>query len=154
MKPEPLGKNCQSRILVQYPQSAKEKTIELNQSWTVNGITVTLERIDLTSSGMKVYALAALSGYPVPPGITGTTDAIRQVFAEYSSDGSVVKQAGSAGMQFLERGTRLIWDRHIDPVPNDAKELVFRVSTITLSFAPDRPDEKVVGLWEFRIPLE
>lgn len=131
-----------------------EKTIELNQSQTVKGITVTLERIELSSSGMMVYAFGTLSGYTVPPGITSTTYAIMQVFAEYSIDGSVVKQAGSAGMQFLEKGTRLIWSGHIDPVPNDAKELVFRVSRIILSFAPDRPDEPVVGPWEFRIPLE
>jgi len=149
-----IGINLPARVLIQYPRGVIEKSLDLNQSQTVNGITVTLERIELTSSGMRVYALAALSGYPVPPGITSTTYAIMQVFAGYSIDGSVVKQAGSAGMQFLENGTRLIWSGHIDPVPNDAKELVFRVSKIILSFAPDRPDEKVTGPWEFRIPLD
>ncbi len=146
--------NPGARVLIQYPQGAREKTIDLAQSRTVNGITVTLERVELTSSGMMVYAFGTLSGYPVPPGITSTTYAIMQVFAEYSIDGSVVKQADSAGKQFLEKGTRLIWSGHIDPVPNDAKELVFRVSKIILSFAPDRPDEPVAGPWEFRIPLE
>ncbi|MFC1968789.1 hypothetical protein ACFLVX_05350 [Chloroflexota bacterium] len=58
------------------------------------------------------------------------------------------------GMQYLESGTRLIWSEHVDPVPSDAKELIFRISTITLRFAPDRPDELADGPWEFKVPLE
>jgi len=82
------------------------------------------------------------------------TSPFMDAFAEYRVDGGAVKQAGSAGMQYLENGTRFIWDRHVTPVPSDAKELVFRISTITLRSAPDRPDELVVGPWEFRILLE
>jgi len=146
--------NVPAWILIQYPQGAMEKTIEPNESRAVNGITVTLERIELTSSGTIVYAFGTLSGYPVPPGISTTTYSMEHVSAEYSVDGGIVKQAGSPGMQYLENGTRLIWDRHVDPIPSDAKELIFRISTITLRFAPDRPDELVVGPWEFRIPLD
>lgn len=146
--------NPGAAVLIQYPQGAMEKTIEPNESRAVNGITVTLERIDLTSSGMTVYTVGTLSGYPVPPGITNTANAMEHVSAEYSVDGDIVKQAGSAGMQYLENGTRFIWDRHVDPIPSDARELIFRISTITLRFAPDKPDELVVGPWEFRIPLE
>jgi len=148
------GMNVPAWILIQHPQGAMEKTIEPNESQTVNGITVTLERIELTSSGMMVYAFGTLSGYPVPPGISTTTYSMEHVSAEYSVDGGIVKQAGSPGMQYLENGTRLIWDRHVDPIPSDAKELIFRIGTITLRFAPDKPDELVVGPWEFRIPLD
>jgi hypothetical protein len=148
------GMNVPAWILIQYPQGAMEKTIEPNESRTVNGITVTLERIELTATGMTVYTIGTLSGYPVPPGITNTTHAMEQIAAEYSVDGGVIKQAGSAGMQYPGNGTRFIWDSHVDPIPSDAKELIFRISTITLRFAPDRPDELVEGPWEFKIPLE
>lgn len=55
--PPPMdwGAGSGKRIfLIQYPQGAMEKTIEVNQSQTVNDITVTLERIDLNSKGMMV----------------------------------------------------------------------------------------------------
>jgi len=148
------GMNVPAWVLIQHPQGTMEKTIELNQSQTVKGIMVTLERIELTSSGMTVYAIGTLFGYPVPPGITNTANAMEHVSAEYSVDDGIVKKAGSVGMQYLENRTRFIWSRHVDPVPSDAKELIFRISTITLSFAPDKPIELVVGPWEFKIPLE
>ncbi len=141
--------NPTATVLIQYPQGTMEKTIELNQSETVKEITVTLERIELTSSGVTVYAFGTLPGYRPPP----AASPFMHVFAEYSVDGNAVKQAGSAGMQELEDGTRLIWKR-LDPIPSDAQELIFRISTITLSFAPGKPDELVGGPWEFRIPLE
>ena len=142
--------NPTATVLIQYPQGAMEKTIEMNQSQTISDITVTLESIELTAAGMTVYAFGTLPGYAPPP----AASPFMHAFAEYSVDGSAVKQAGSAGMQELENGTRLIWSRYVDPVPSDAKELVFRISTITLSFAPGKPDELVEGPWEFKIPLE
>ncbi len=142
--------NPTARILIQYPKETMEKTIELNQSQTENDITVILERIELTATGMTVYGFGTLPGYAPPP----AASPFMHVFAEYSVDGNAVKQAGSAGMQELENGTRFIWSRYVDPVPSDAKELVFSISTITLSFAPDKPDELVVGPWVFQVPLE
>jgi len=103
---------------------------------------------------MTVYAFGTLSGYTVPPGITNTSHPMEHALAEYSVDSDIVKQAGSAGMQYPQNGTRLIWSGHVDPVPSDAKELIFRINTLTLRFAPDKPDELVVGPWEFKIPLE
>jgi len=143
------GLSPRGRVLIQYPQGAMEKTIELNQSRTVNDITVTLESIELTATGMTLNAFGTLPGYRPPP----AASPFMYVFAEYSVDGNAVKQAGSAGMQFLENGTKFIWNRYVDPVPSDAKELVFSISTITLSFAPDKPDELVVGPWVFTVPL-
>ena len=148
------GMGICAEVLIQLPQGAMEKTIDLNQSQTVKGIMVTLERIELTSSGMTVYAFGTLSGYTVPPGITNTSHPMEHALAEYSVDSDIVKQAGSAGMQYPQNGTRLIWSGHVDPVPSDAKELIFRINTLTLRFAPDKPDELVVGPWEFKIPLE
>ena len=142
--------NPGAAVLIQYPQGAMEKTIELKQSQTVNDITVTLESIELTVTGMTVNAFGTLPGYRPPP----AASPFMHVFAEFSVDGNAVKQASSAGMHELENGTRLIWSGHVDPVPNDAKELIFRISTITLLFAPGKPDELVAGPWEFRVPLE
>ncbi|MBA7644397.1 hypothetical protein ES703_52141 [subsurface metagenome] len=142
-----FGINTTARILIQYPQGTMEKTIELNQSQTVNDITVTLERIELTATGMTVYAFGTLPGY------NSSQEPFMDAFAEYHVDGGVVKQADSAAMQFLENGTRFIWKR-LDPIPSDAKELVFRISTITLRSAPGKPDESVAGPWEFKIPLD
>jgi len=99
---------------------------------------------------MTVNAFGTLPGYRPPP----AASPFMNVFAEYSVNGNAVKQAGSAGMQELGNGTRLIWSEHVDPVPSDAQELIFRISTITLSFAPGKPDELVIGPWEFKVPLE
>jgi len=123
-----------------------EKSLDLNQSETVKEITVTLERIELTSSGVTVYAFGTLPGYTSPQ------EPFVRALAEYRVDGGAVRQADSAAMQYLENGTRFIWKR-LDPIPSDAQELIFRISTITLSFAPDKPDE-LVGSWEFKVPLE
>jgi len=147
-----IGANPTAMVLVQYPQGTMEKSLDLNQSQTISDITVTLESIELTATGMTVYAFGTLPGYTSPQ------EPFVRALAEYSIDGGFVKQAGSAGMQYLENGTRFIWERRgwggLDPIPSDAQELIFRISTITLSFAPDKPDELVVGPWEFKIPLE
>ena len=55
-------------MLVLPPEGVMEKTIEVNQSQTVNGIEVTLQRIELTSTGMTVYAFNTPPGYSLPPG--------------------------------------------------------------------------------------
>ena len=136
-----------SRVLIQYPQGAMEETIELNQSQTVNGITVTLERVELASTGMTVYAFSTPPGYTPPQGILPTSR-FMVASAEYSVDGSVVKQAGSAGFGFLEDVTRYTWE-NLDPVSADAKELTFR---ITMRWE-DKPEE-LLGPWEFKVPLE
>lgn len=143
--------NPRARVLIQDPQRTMEKSLDVNQSQTVNGITVTLERIELTSSGMTVYAFGTLPGYTSPQGDLATSP-FMHAFAEYRVDGGVVKQAGFAAKQYLENGTRFIWKR-LDPIPSDAQELIFRISSrIRMSFA-DKPEE-LVGFWEFNIPLE
>ncbi len=122
-----------------------EKTIDLNQSQTVNDITVTLESIELTATGVTVYAFGTLPGY--------NSSQELGAFAEYHVDGGVVKQAGSASMRFLENGTKFIWQgwRGLDPIPSDAKELVFRIKNVSMTHTRS---EIVEGPWEFRIPLE
>lgn len=136
-----------ARALIQYPQVTMEKSLDLNQSETVEEVTVTLEHIELTSAGMTIYAFGTLPGY------TSSQEPFVRALAEYRVDGGVVKQADSAAMQYLENGTRFIWEG-LDPIPSDAQNLIFRITSLTLSFAPDKPDELIVGPWEFKIPLE
>jgi len=139
--------NPTARVLIQYPQGTMEKTIELNQSQTVNKITVTLESIELTATGMTVYAFNTPPGYTSPQGILPTSQ-FMVASGEYSVDGGAIKQAGSAGFRFLEDGIRYTW-KNLDPVPADAKELTFRI----IMRWEDKPEE-LLGPWEFKIPLD
>ncbi len=130
-------------------EGAMEKTIEVNESQTVNGVTMTLERVELSTSGMKVYVFTTPPGYselerptpegpPLPP-----PPMMMHVTAEYSVDGGALKQAGSSAIRFLENGIEHIWD-WLDPVPKNATELTFRITKLG----------DMEGPWEFSIPLE
>lgn len=146
-----------AKLLIQYPQGAMEKVIEVNQSQTVMDLpfmwkreeysvdlTIILERVELTADGARFLAFATSPNSPSTgydhPQWSGC------VRAQYTVDG-VIKDAGPAGMRYLTNGIRLSWGydvARLDPVPSDAKELVF---TIT-SFGDWE------GPWEFSIPLE
>jgi len=58
-----IGLGSTAMVLIQHPQGAMEKTIEVNETQTINGITVTLERVELTSREMKVYAFVTQPDY-------------------------------------------------------------------------------------------
>ncbi len=140
-----------TRVLIQFPQGAMEKTIEMNQPQTVNGITITLERVELSVKGTIIYAFATPPGYSLPqqsPDFPLPTppDWMVPVSAQYTVDG-VTKDGGTASVRLLGNGVELRWGRDgawLDPVPSDAKELIF---TIT-GFGDWQ------GPWEFRIPLD
>ena len=139
-----------SRLLIQYPQGAMEKTIEPSQSQTVNGITVTLERVELRAEGAEFYAFAIPPGYS-PPEVEGS-DAppdklpylgpMYPVHATYAFNG-ITKDAGLASLGTQGDGIRLSWDE-LDPIPGDAKELTFTITKFG----------EWEGCWEFRVPLE
>jgi len=63
-----------------------------------------------------------------------------------------VKWAGHGGSSIREDGMELFW-HDLDPVPSDAKVLIFTITEVTLLFAPTGPSEWS-GPWEFEIPLE
>ncbi len=136
--------NPGARVLIQYPQGVMEKSFDLNQSQTVNGITVTLQRIELTFAGMTVYAFNAPPGYSFSPGQPLPAPSMMfHAEAEYSLDGIAFKKAGSSGIRPLENGMRHSW-KHLDPVPKGTKEITFVITKLS-----DRE-----GPWEFKIPLE
>jgi hypothetical protein len=133
-----------TRVLIQYPQGTMEKNLDMNQSQTVNEITVTLQRIELTSTGMAVYAFNAPPGYNFPSGQPLPAPSMMfHAEAKYSVDGGVSKLAGSSGIRPLENGMLHIWD-NLDPIPVDAEELTFRITKLG----------DWEGPWEFKIPLE
>jgi len=131
-----------------------EKTIGVNESRTVNDITITLERIELTAKGTMVYAFGTLPNYPprldYSPFVRSSS--------EYSVDGRAAGTLSHSGMKYLENGTRFIWGGTrpigtLDPIPIDSQNLVFRINTITLSSAPGQPEELIAGPWEFKVAL-
>jgi hypothetical protein len=138
------GSAC--RVLVLPPEGVMEKTFDVNQSQTVKGITITLERIELTATGIKVYAFNTPPDYNLPqgPDLAPPQFMILHAFAEYSFDGGAMKQAFPSGIRFLENGMIHTWDEYLDPAPKGVKELTFRITELG----------DYEGPWEFKIPLE
>jgi hypothetical protein len=142
-------------VLVQYPQGAMEKTIEVNESRTANDITVTLERVELTSGEMKVYAFVTQPDYPPTVRSSPFWDAA----TEYCIDGGAPINLPHPHLKHMENGARFIWGGTtpkgtLDPVPSDAHELIFKINSMQVSASPDDPQYTVEGPWEFKIPLE
>lgn len=133
-----------TKVLILPPQGVMEKTIEIEKAQTVDGITITLNRIELTASEMKVYAFNTPPGYmpPQAPGFPPRSDII-PAEAEYSLDGGNIKKTGPSARRFLENGTKHTWD-NLDPVPSDARELTFTITKLG----------DWEGPWEFHILLE
>ncbi|OGO22206.1 MAG: hypothetical protein A2144_05130 [Chloroflexi bacterium RBG_16_50_9] len=136
--------NPTARVLILYPQGAMEKSLDLNLSQTVNDITITLERMELIATSVKVYAFNTPPGYSLPPGQPGPAPSMWiHAEAEYSIDTGAVRKTGSSGIRFLGNGIRHTWD-NLDPVPSDAKEMTFRITKLG----------DWEGPWEFKIPLD
>ena len=60
------GMGTCAEVLIQFPQGAMEKTIELDQPQTVNGFTITLERIEMSATEVKFYAFTIPPDYQPP----------------------------------------------------------------------------------------
>ncbi len=142
------------KVLIQYPQGAMEKNIEINQSQTVNGITITLERVELSATGMKVYAFNTPPGYKIPIDSSGNIDPQTDLWsvnamAEYSIDDGLTMFAGLSHIRFLDNGMTHTWD-DLDPVAKTAKELKFIITILGDPFHKDYWQ----GPWEFKVPLQ
>ena len=122
-----------------------EKTIEVNQSETVNGITITLERVELTATEARFYAFNIPSDYDLPQGPDLPPPSLMfHAEAEYRLDDGRVIEAGLSGIRFLDNGMIHSWDRYLDPVPQGTRELTFVITSLAEQDGP----------WEFKIPLE
>ena len=146
-------------FLIQYPQGAMEKNIDLDISQTASGlplevdnevipvdITLTLKHVELTSEGVGFFVLLTSPDYPLPGDDVWWRLALHE-HAEYSFDGTV-KDARGANTRYTDEGIELRWGQegsYRDPIPSDTRMLTF---TIT------RLDDDWLGPWEFEIPLE
>jgi hypothetical protein len=135
-------------VVIEFPQGAMEKTIELSQSQTVNGITITLERVELSATEMKVYILKT-PGYTSPPNVVeppSRTD-IADIRGTYKVDDGATLSTFSWGYQTLGDGDKIVWEG-LYPVPSDAQTLFFTITRLSIA------DKGDFGPWEFKVPLQ
>lgn len=139
-----VGKGTIAKVLIQFPQGAMEKSIEVNQPQTAEKVTITLERVELSATGAKVYAFTTPPSYGLQEGGPGLPSPSMMVHADaqYSVDGGPVKEMGLSANRFLKNGIQLIWE-NLDPIPSDAKVLTFTITKLG----------DWEGPWEFFIPL-
>lgn len=132
------------QLLILPAEGVIERTIEVNESLTVNNITFTLERVELTATEAKFYASNTPPEDYKPKGPQSlpppeTYNAI----AEYRLDNGAVKKAGASGVRYLLNGMEHIWDM-LDPVPKGTKEITFVITELG----------DWEGPWEFQVSLE
>jgi len=142
-----LGFGRLVQVLILPAEGVMEKTIEVNESRTVNGITFTLEKIELTASGAKFYAFNVPPEYNLPQGprLAPPQFMSLHAHAEYRLDGGPVRDVGSSGIRFLDEGMKHSWDHpDLSPIPKGSKELTFIITRLG----------DWEGPWEFKIPLE
>jgi len=136
-----------TKLLIQFPQGAMEKVIELNQTQTAGGLSITLERVELHDRGVIFSAFITPPNYsPTQSSKTHPLKGLVPALAEYTVDGVTI-QAKYSELLALEDGIRMIWGQgksYLDPVPSDATELVIRI----ISFGEWQ------GPWEFVISLQ
>jgi len=129
-----------TRVLVLPPGGAIEKDIELDQSHTADGVTVNLEKMEMSNQGAALYTMCVPENYQPEEVSTRYIE----TDAQYKVDDEDWKPAMKSmfGTFLLKEGVRYIWD--LDPVPQNAGEISFQISRIG--------DHK--GLWEFKIQLK
>jgi len=136
-----------THLLIQHPQGAMEKVIELDLTETAGGLSITLEQVELHNQGV------IFSAFTTPPDYSPPQDSkshplkgLIPALAEYTVDGVTI-QAKYSELMALEDGIRMTWGRgesYLNPVPSDATKLVFRI----ISFGDWQ------GPWEFMLPLQ
>ncbi len=139
------GSSSILKVVILPPGGVIEKNITVNQSQTVNGITITLEQVELSATGIAVYAFNTPPDYNLPQGTKLPPPQLMAIHASasYSVDGGEVNWAGKSGIQFLDNGMRHGWEIDL-PIAQGSKELEFTISSLG----------DWQGLWTFRVPLE
>jgi len=129
-----------TRVLVLPPGGPMEKSFEIGQSRTVNGVTVTLEKMVLKEDGADAFTFTVSPDYNSEDRFSSymSTD------AEYKVDNENWKPARKDMFGTIGRmdGVRHIWD--LDPVSQGAQELTLRINKIA----------DWEGPWEFKVPLQ
>jgi len=146
------------RFLIQYPQGAIEETIEVNKSQTVNGVTITLKRVELSSQAVKFWIYSEppeYAGFEITP--SGEPGPFNEpdwmplgVWGHYQLDDGPIWDAclSTSGEPYIcafgTKSVKCILDEQLAPIPKGTKELTF---IITEYF-------KWQGPWEFHILLQ
>lgn len=140
------------RILIQHPQGALEKNITVNESQTVNNVTVTLDGVNLTATGGEIRVLLQTPEIkvsditppqPIPAPEPTPPPEIFPISAYYMVDGGEKLIPYSPGFKWVD-DKKIMISWQIDPVPADAKEMTLVITGIG----------EYSGLWKFTIPLD
>ena len=112
------------------------KSIYLSQSQTVEGITVVLQKLELSSQGARLTAIIS-----APPDYNQATD--YRAFATYYLDRGWIKNAGLSSVKYYREEMVHTW-YFTEPIPQETGELLFVIMSTG----------KWEGPWQFLIPLE
>jgi len=129
-----------TEIVIDYPQGALNRTLELNAARTSNGITVVLEKIEFSPSDVKFYLQTGIPLYsgepaPIPTPLPTPPDVLTSYSASLKVDGEERPVKDWA----FRPGDRWTIIFIADPIPSDAEVLSFVVRN--------------AGTWEFRVNL-
>ena len=156
--PRQWGSGGRLRVyLVQDPQQAIIKTIDLNQSINVTGLGIqagnsnnmslvfTLKQVEMTAKGTSFFVVVTSPESPAP-NYEDVEWQLTPVFAQFVADGTV-HDARASNTISKPTGIELRWGAngyYLDPVPVGTKELTFRITKMGQRTGP----------WEFKIPLQ
>jgi len=126
-----------TEVTIEFPQGAMQKTIEVNLSQTVDGVTMTLERVELSATEIKVYFLMS------PNYVQGIAD----MRCKYRIDNGNTFGPVSWGYRMLEKGMEFVWG-DLYPAPNDAQMLFFSITRVSVPRVGD------YGPFEFKVQLQ
>jgi hypothetical protein len=138
-----LNKPVNINIVPDAAVNPEARNIDINQSLSVNGISVTLVRIVSSPDGFSVVArISPPPDYAILPG-TSTPVREYRAGATYSFDGAWVKDAGVSWVEYGQDGMEHTW--YIpEPVPTDSSGLDFIINYIGDWYAP----------WQFHVNLK
>lgn len=129
--------------IIPSPRSSGSTTFDLNQSQTVNDITVTLTKVVLTDSGVTLYTfISRPPDYTLVPGSSRPDRDYQASAAAYAADSNWLKEARAFSVEYLDSGMNQMW--YIDEaIPAEARDVFFMVNNIG----------SWRGSWQFSIPL-
>jgi hypothetical protein len=133
-------------VIINFPQGFLQKTLELNQSQTVDGVTLNLNRVKISDNGIDISMLKT----PVPPlTIANEPPDLRgqaEIKGTYRIDSGENINISYFGYLVVENG--VTYEAHcLNPVPSDAGVLYFSITSLSLRKGG------TYGPFEFEVPL-
>ena len=124
---------------------AMSEVIEVNQTQTVDGVAISLERVELFATESVVFAFNRPPDYTMPQDPESLPPSLQGLIAsaQYSIDGGPVIDTGPSEINFLESGMQYIF-RIREIISEDAVELTFIITGLG----------ELHGPWEYIISLQ